>query len=239
MPTVDFLETSSMLAKLKGWARYKLGLHRHFYPFGFAMNGQTARLETVREILFDCKANLIIETGTFRGTTTEWFAQFNLPVISIEAHAPTYEFAKHRLRRFGNVTLKHAQSEDALAVILPGVPKATTVFIYLDAHWHAYLPLQKELNLISKYLQNFVVLIDDFQVAGDNGYGFDDYGDGNALTMEYLHTCGVDRFDKFYPAIPSNRETGARRGWIVIAGSSSISETLARIPLLRAAQPNT
>jgi hypothetical protein len=37
-------------AAAKGWLRFKRGHHADFYPFGFAMNGQTARLEAVREI---------------------------------------------------------------------------------------------------------------------------------------------------------------------------------------------
>lgn len=33
---------------LKGSLRYKRGFYKNFYPFGFAMNGQTARLEAAR-----------------------------------------------------------------------------------------------------------------------------------------------------------------------------------------------
>jgi hypothetical protein len=44
---------------------------RYFYPYGGPMNGQTARLEIVREIIEYCGVTNIIETGTYRGTITE------------------------------------------------------------------------------------------------------------------------------------------------------------------------
>ena len=222
-------------AWLKGWVRYKRGLAKDFYPFGFAMNGQTARLEAVREIIYRCQIKQIIETGTYRGTTTEWFSTFGIPVISIEAHAPSYEFSKRRLAQFSNVSLKHENSVDALKIILPELRKKSSILFYLDAHEVAHLPLRDELRLICSILQHFVIVIDDFEVAGDPGYAFYDYGPGLSLTEGYLRTCDVDHLDKFYPSVPSLNETGHRRGWIVLAGSPSMSESLSRIPLLRRA----
>jgi hypothetical protein len=222
-------------AWLKGWIRYKRGLYTDFCPFGFAMNGQTARLEAVREIIYHCQIKRIVETGTFRGTTTEWFSEFGIPVISIEAHAPSYEFSKRRLAQFSNVLVKHANSVDALKAILPEFTKSGPVFIYLDAHWDAQLPLREELRLIDSNLQHFVILIDDFEVPGDSGYTFDNYGIGKALTEGYLRTCAADHLVKYYPSIPSHNETGGRRGWIVLTRSSEMSEYLDKIPLLRRA----
>ena len=116
-------------AWLEGWARYKRGLYSDFYPFGFAMNGQTARLEAVREIIYCCEIKQIVETGTYRGTTTEWFSGFDIPVISIEVHAPSYEFSKRRLSQCRNVSVMHANSVDGLKAILPKLPKTAPIFI--------------------------------------------------------------------------------------------------------------
>jgi hypothetical protein len=81
--------TNLLPPSLIGTLRYVRGLHSDFYPFGFPMNGQTARLEAVRQIFYRCGIQSIIETGTFRGTTTEWLAAFDVPVITIESHRST------------------------------------------------------------------------------------------------------------------------------------------------------
>ena len=61
------LKLGSMLsAGLNGWIRYRRGFYRDFYPFGFAMNGQTARLEAVRQILYECQIKQIIEMACTR-----------------------------------------------------------------------------------------------------------------------------------------------------------------------------
>jgi hypothetical protein len=218
---------------LKGWLRHKRGHYRDFYPFGFAMNGQTARLEAVREIIHVCQIERIIETGTFRGTTTEWLAGFGIPVISIEAHASSYEFSKRRLASFRNVIVEESNSVDALGAILPELPKAVPIFFYLDAHWDNYLPLRDELHLICSFLEDFVIVVDDFEVTGDPGYTFDDYGFGKSLTEGYLRTTDAAHLNLFYPVVPSHEETGARRGWVVIAGSAKMSESLDQISLLK------
>ncbi len=93
---------------VKGWARYVRGSHEDFYPFGTAMNGQTARLEATREIFYKCQIKLIIETGTFRGTTTEWLARLGAPVISVELHPPSYEFSERRKRHLQDTDFRTA-----------------------------------------------------------------------------------------------------------------------------------
>ena len=220
---------------LKGWARYVRGSYKDFYPFGSAMNGQTARLEAVRQIIHACKIEFILETGTFRGTTTEWLAGFGAPVISIEVHVPSYEFSRRRLAKFKNVAVKLGNSVDVLRSVLPEFKQDVRTLVYLDAHWENYLPLKEEINLVTSHFRNFVIVIDDFQVPADPGYTFDDYGAGKALTEEYLETCRNPRLTKFYPAGPSMEETGMRRGWIVLTADSGLAATLNNIVLLKRA----
>jgi hypothetical protein len=220
-------------ASVKGSLRHARGLHSDFYPFGFAMNGQTARLEAVRQIFYRCGIRAIIETGTFRGTTTEWLAGFGVPVMTIESHAPAFEFAVRRLRRFKNVSVRLGSSSDILLDHLPSVGRATSTMIYLDAHWGVHLPLAEELAAICRCLDRFVVIVDDFEVPGDPGYTFDDYGPGKALTADYLDSCAGRGLARFYPSVPSKEETGSRRGSIVLTGDAAFIETLSTIALLR------
>ena len=59
-------------------------------------------------------------------------------------------------------------------------------FVYLDAHWAEELPLAEELCIVASAWTRCVVMVDDFQVPGDSGYAYDDYGPGLALTEDYL-----------------------------------------------------
>ena len=220
---------SMVPASTKGWLRFKRGHHADFYPFGFAMNGQTARLEAVRQIIWKCGIKQIVETGTFRGTTTEWFAQFGVPVISIESHRPTHEFAHRRLAKYKNVLALRGDSTAVLPEILLNARPPT--LLYLDAHWDSVLPLKRELGLICATLAEAIIIIDDFEVPGDDGYTFDRYGD-DALTTSFLQTTAARDLYRFFPATPSVQETGARRGWIVLTQSPATADVLARIVLL-------
>ena len=54
------------------------------------MNSQPARLELVRQIIARCGIARIVETGTFLGTTTEFFAQYNVPVTTAELNLESF-----------------------------------------------------------------------------------------------------------------------------------------------------
>lgn len=215
---------------VKGLLRYARGHHSDFYPWGGPMNASTARLEAARQIFYKCAILSIIETGTFRGTTTEWFAQLGVPVMSIESHAPTFEFASRRLKRFANVSVLPGSSTAVLPDCLRSVDRSSPTMIYLDAHWEGHLPLAEELEVICRSLDRFVIIVDDFEVPGDTGYSFDNYGPGNA---EYLNRSAGQDLERFYPSVPSNEETGTRRGWIVLTKDSEFIKTLSTVSLLR------
>jgi hypothetical protein len=78
------------------------------------------------------------------------------------------------------------------------------LFVYLDAHWDDNLPLAEELAIVFAVCRNAIVMVDDFQVPFDDGYGYDDYGTGKSLIADYIepvvaaHSLGV-----FYPSTPS------------------------------------
>jgi hypothetical protein len=48
--------------------------------WGGPMNGQTGRQRMCREVIAAMQPAAIVETGTFRGTTTGFFAEFGVPV---------------------------------------------------------------------------------------------------------------------------------------------------------------
>ena len=96
----------------------------------------------------------------------------------------------------------------------PGIPTSClrrTLF-YLDAHWEEHLPLRNELELISRKFNLWIAVIDDFNVPGDDGYGFDNYGAGQILNMDYIRQCKINNAAIFFPNVSSKWETGAKRG---------------------------
>lgn len=218
-----------------GWIRYVRGRHQDYYPFGFAMNSQTARLEATRQIIHRCGIRQIVETGTYRGTTTEWFSGFGLPVQTVESDPKAYAFAKLRLARLPNVHIALGNSVDVLKRLTAELDTTLPTLFYLDAHWFNYLPLHDELQLILQAFTAPVVLIDDFQVPGEEGYGYDNYGPGMALTPEYLAQCQTASTTVFYPSTPAKEETGCRRGCAVVTCNSDLASRMAQMSLLRLA----
>ncbi len=113
------------------------------------------------------------------------------------------------------------------------MPRELT-FFYLDAHWDDNVPLRSEIDLIALYWPEFVVMIDDFQVPGDKGYGYDNYGRNTILSLNYIRDLIVrNRLTAFFPQMASNDETGAKRGCVVLGSKGHISETICSIKSLR------
>jgi hypothetical protein len=221
------------IAELRGWIDFRLGRSRHFYPWGFAMNGMTARLEAVRQIIFALKIQRIIETGTFRGTTTEWFAQFGLPVETVEVIERYYAFSKCRLSRFHNGKQTLGNSTDFLKGRIASTPSDERQMFYLDAHWEAHLPLREEIELIFRNYTHSIAIIDDFEVPDDGGYGFDAYSEQDRICLTYLKKAVVSsELFYFFPRITASQETGWRRGWVVITNNAALANELDNIALL-------
>jgi hypothetical protein len=199
--------------------------------WGGPFNGQTGRQRLVLEILDKVRPDAVIETGTFRGITTEWFANhFAGPLFSCEVDRMYLIQAQHRLGRFGNVNLFHADSREFLRERIAALPARSRVLFYLDAHWKDDLPLVEELRIITGSDLRWVVMIDDFEVPFDEGYSYDDYGPGKALKLDLLAFL-KDSSTFFFPRLHSSEETGAARGTCVLAGD--LVEDLLACSLLR------
>jgi hypothetical protein len=214
------------------WTQPELG-----NSWGGPFNGQSGRQGLFQQLIHVAEPTLILETGTYRGATTEFFAKSNLPVITIEAHPRNYAFSRIRLRRHPNVKVWFEDSRIKLRSILGSITPCSTakpILAYLDAHWNADLPLAEEIEIIFSNCPNAVVMIDDFQVPDDPGYAYDDYGQGKALTSEYI-APEVQKFDLalFYPTVSSADETGARRGCVVLANKKLWACPLAGTDLMR------
>lgn len=211
---------------------------------GPPFNGQARRLELIRDLIDRLRPDSIIETGTFRGSSTLVLAELiDGPVHTIEAFPRFYHFAKRRLRGASNVhvhlgdsaeTLRRLAQTDGLSL--------SRAFIYLDAHSSELpgvknvadeLPLNRELKIIADKWSQSVILVDDFKISDDPGYGFDRYASGN-LDLSYLDRAGMKaRFGLFYPAARSSEESGARRGSLILTTRDQAEEIASSSSLLR------
>lgn len=185
--------------------------------WGGPLNGQTHRQRIVRDLARTVAFDRVIETGTFRGTSTEFLAHVTgAPVSTVEASRRHFEFARRRFAGLPGIEVAQGDSRSFLRQQAAGRTDENTLF-YLDAHWEEDLPLREELEIIDASWPRAVVLVDDFQVPGDPGYAFDDYGRGKALTASYLPP--MEGWGTYYPALPAAKETGARRGCVVLVSA--------------------
>ena len=201
--------------------------------WGGPMNGQAFRRRIYEEIMGGLPIEAIVETGTFRGTTTEYFAASGLPVYTAEASPRFHAYARLRLREAGaHVHLNEGDSRAVLRKLAAdaSVPKSN-VFFYLDAHWEEDLPLREEVEIILDHWQHVVIMVDDFEVPGTS-YTYDDYGDGKVLSLDYLAPLRPRGLRAFFPAVPAEEETGARRGCVVLCNEEAVAERLAGLGTL-------
>jgi hypothetical protein len=198
-----------------------------------AFNGQELRQKIYYDILKFCDIKLIIETGSFRGATTEFFIKSS-PVNIYSCEISSRYFIFTRLRFLGQKRLKlyNSNSVEFLEAVSNN-PDATRhiTFFYLDAHWEDNLPLFEELKMILKKWDKAVIMIDDFKVDGDSGYGFDNYGINKVLELKYIAPL-LSQFNVFFP-ISSTKETGNKRGSVILTNDMILTSQIEKSLYLR------
>jgi len=197
--------------------------------WGGPFNGQTFRQQIFVELIKKIDFSAIAETGTFRGTTTEYLhASSRLPVYTVELQPRFYWYAKTRFCTERNIMLFHGDRRSFLRH-LAKLPTLTQkkVFFYLDAHWGDDLPLKEEVQFVFENFPKAVVMVDDFNVPGDEGYGYDDYGNGKVLSLDYLNPV-IHKLNVaiFFPARKAELETGAKRGCVVLTTAPELIDRI-------------
>jgi hypothetical protein len=185
-----------------------------------SLNGQAARQQVVEQLFENQAIRTVVETGANRGETTAFFAEFGRPVHSCELSPAFFYVAKQRLEPWNNVTLHLCDSRKMLAKLARAEGSKDLCLFYLDAHWYADLPLREEIRTIQENWPDFIILIDDFEVPGDAGYGYDRYGK-TRLSLDYIANLVTSAGnDIYFPVIRSGDETGARRGYVFLAAGA-------------------
>lgn len=202
---------------------------------GRPLNGQAHRQRIFSDIVRNFPLQAIVETGAFRGTTTSFFSRMGLPVYAVEINPRFYSYCATRFRHAREtVHIAFGDSRSFLNELRddPSVPKRS-VFFYLDAHWSNDLPLRGEVEIIFSHWEKSVVMIDDFRVPGTD-YGFDDYGPGKTLDLDYLMpVVSARKLAVFFPSVDQSQETGWKRGTAVLCQDGEIVATLEKFDTLR------
>src|SRR5260370_15055416 len=130
-----------------------------------------------------------------------------------------YLQALHNTTDLENVEIDQSDSRDFLSR-LSGTNVGEAPLFYLDSHWEQNLPLKNELEIIKRSFPNSTIVIDDFSVPDDPGYGWDDYGDAGSLELDYLKGQFSQHYKIYFPTLQSSAESGAMRGCCVISRNS-------------------
>lgn len=200
-------------------------------------NDQEERKKIFLSLVSKVAFTLAVETGTSLAATTQFLAKTfkDIPVYTSEIEQASFCIARERLKSFNHVTILNVDSRDLIRKIAGEAGDIDSLpFFYLDAHWYNDLPLREEVSIISDAWRSFVIMIDDFQVPTDNGYGWDDYGEDKTLSLDYLAPVFSIHQDigVFFPAISSEKETGARRGAVVLCRGDDVLDIVKRDPTL-------
>lgn len=211
-------------------------LHPWLYRPWPALNGQQFRQGMFRSLIQELRPEAVFESGTYRGATTEFLWHVSgRPVYTVEKEASFARLAARQFRSISDIKVIKSDSRKTLLGLRenPSFPKSRVLF-YLDAHWDADLPLREEVAIVTGSWTDSLIVIDDFKVPDDPGYGFDTYA-GTELSIEYLGDA-VGTYEIFWPNCPSRDEVGARRGCVLLAAPTIAQQisALAQVRIHRA-----
>ena len=220
---------------VKGAYTYHAKPNRRGSP-DIAFNDQHGRQAIFNALTSAIDFAAILETGTYLGRTTEYMhTRTNLDVHTTEANPKFYAFSKQRFKRFpGKIHLNYSDSRPFLKNTIKALNAGDKpLFFYLDAHWEEDLPLREEVDIIFELHPKSVILIDDFKVDDDPVYGYDDYGNGKTLHLPYFDPINHHPFRAFFPALPGEEESGAKRGSVTLAMDPELCNTINSLAELR------
>lgn len=195
------------------------------------LNGQKYRKKIIDNILTNIEFDIVIETGTEYGFTTKFFSNYSKKIVSIEKSKTNFLLAKRNLQNEENIQLILNDSKNIGKILEDekiSISKDNSIFFYLDAHSDDDYPLLDEIKYIFEKYQNYIILIDDFQVPNDENYGYDSFK-GKKLNIEFIKKLFSGDEYIFFPKISGKKETGRIRGYSIITKNSDYAQILKSI----------
>ncbi len=230
-----FKELDERISNLETTIDCMLGDRKYVAADDVGFNEQMFRKQIFLDLIKAFDFEVIVETGTWTGNTTAYMAQNSgLPTYSVELNPRFHVIASMRLEEINDVHLYQGESSDFLDKLSQGEVAQKNSFIYLDAHWYEDLPLERELEIIASRWNNFVIMVDDFEVPSDEGYRYDRYPNGQALDYaSYKDIFARHNLIAFSPVLSAAEETGAKSGCIVLAKEGETANQLDQVSSLR------
>jgi hypothetical protein len=175
--------------------------------------------------LCDGDYSILIESGTFLGESTEYFATHVQQVYTIEVSDTLYQRARDRLARLPNVEVIHGDSGVVLESLLVRIDEPCVIF--LDGHYSGgvtshgakKVPIYEELHhVFSHPVKNHLVVIDDARCfIGADGYprlsDLQEFIRATAGDDHYKMSIDNDLIILTEPGLPPSQ-------WAVLTGSS-------------------
>jgi hypothetical protein len=221
------------------------GLKRELYHSGEtaderAFNGQFSKHRIFADLCAVFSFQSFVETGANTGWTTRFICRQGKPVHAVEIAPNFFKQAKQNLNDQPQAHLTLGESSEFLYTLCNNtLSRRDLAFFYLDAHWRDRLPLAEELNIIAIHHARAVVMIDDFKVEDDSGYGYDLYEGGQEITLAFLHDEILKHgWQVFFPVLPSAHDHMITdilppRGTAVLSADPEIAKMLRQVSSLR------
>jgi hypothetical protein len=130
------------------------------------------KLHNIARVRWHTGATSVIEVGSFKGVTTRRLSRIFDCVHSIEIDPTLFEHARRRCADCKNITFHLGDGKVVLTKVAADVQKC---IIFLDGHFSGEgtghgdepEPVLAELDIISRYLPNFLgIVVDDFHEFG-------------------------------------------------------------------------
>lgn len=176
-----------------------------------AFNGAPEMGQFFAEIQKKYPITTVVETGTYHGGSTAFFAKMFKNVHTIDSSEPFLQKAKQNLSMLSNIQFHLGSSEKVLPTLLPAL-KDQFVLFFLDAHWGKYWPLLDELEEIGKtHRGKCIIVIDDVKVPGRGDIPFDKYKK-KVCSFDYAKEKIEKIFDGYtvHYLIPANVQSRAK-----------------------------
>lgn len=186
------------LTKVPGVIKLYRFLQAYFPDQGVGgFHGDKVFQRLVEEIISSLLITSFVETGTYMGDSTAYVASRwnNLQIFSCEINDDFFALSKHRLKRFRNVELSLASSEEFIMNLVENKRLGNLPLFFLDAHWHDYWPLVDEIAAISSSRSTAIVIVDDFEVPGRPEFSYCVGGGSESFsgrTVIDQRVCGLD-----------------------------------------------
>ena len=154
----------------------------------------------------------VLETGSQYGSSLQWFDNNFDISIGCEPNKDFWNIAGTKAR-----VVKNLNSIDFLKEFKSSASEYPNTLFYIDSHWHdTPCPLKDELELISTFKINPIIVIHDFKVPNSTTLGFDvyDYELKFEEIESLLNKIYSKGFDYHYNS--DEESNGAKRGIIYI-----------------------